>query len=65
MPSSLKVKNRKTWYKSKTIWLLVAQLLIVGSSVVTGDMGTNTAVGVSMTTVAGFIVRYYTDSPIK
>lgn len=61
MPNGCEVK---AWYKSKTIWLLVAQLLAVFAGVITKDVGLTSAIAISMTTVSGFIVRYYTDSGI-
>jgi hypothetical protein len=55
----------KVWYKSKTIWLLIAQLLAVFAGVVSKDIGLTSAIAISMTSISGFIIRYYTDQGIS
>ena len=55
----------KDWYHSKTIWLLAAQLLIIWAALVTGESNITATVGITLTTVAGVITRFYTDQPMK
>lgn len=56
--------NNKVWYKSKTIWILIAQLLGVWALSITGEASINASIAVSMTTVGAFITRFYTNSGI-
>jgi len=56
----------KHWYRSKTIWLLVAQLLGVWAAFVTGEASFVATVGISMTAISGVIIRVYsTEQPIQ
>jgi len=56
----------KHWYQSKTIWLLVAQLLGVWAAFVTGEASVVATVAISMTTISGVIIRVFgTDQPIQ
>jgi len=56
--------NSKVWYKSKTIWLLIAQLMGVWSLNITGEASIVASMAITMTTVAGFITRYYTNEGV-
>jgi len=55
----------KNWFQSKTIWLLIAQLLGIWALYVTGESTMAAAMGITMTTIAGVINRFYTNEPIK
>ena len=55
----------KAWYQSKTVWLLLAQLLIIWSAFVTKESSLTATISVTMTTVAGMIIRFYTDKPVS
>ena len=55
----------KKWYKSKTIWLAVGQLLIIWASCVEGKVELTTTIALSMTFVGGIINRYFTSSEIE
>lgn len=54
----------KAWWKSKTIWLLIAQLLGTWALWLTGEVTLKATLAVNLTTVGGFIIRYYTASGI-
>jgi hypothetical protein len=55
----------KNWWQSRTIWLLVAQLLGVWAAYVTGEASMIASLGITMTTISGVIVRFYTEQPIQ
>ena len=55
----------KPWYQSRTIWLLVAQLLGVWAAFVTKEASLIASLGITMTTISGVIIRFYTEQPIS
>jgi hypothetical protein len=55
----------KVWYRSKTIWLLIAQLLGTWALHLTGEVTVTATLAINMTTVGGFITRYYTREGIS
>ena len=55
----------KHWYQSKTLWLLFAQLLMIWAAFVTNEATVTASIGISMTTMAGVIIRFYTEKPIQ
>jgi len=59
------MKQMKHWYSSKTIWIAIGQLLIIWASFISGDVGFNTTMALSMTFLGGVINRFYTNQDIK
>ena len=57
--------NVKPWYKSRTVWLMAAQLLTIWSAFFTGEASVNTLVALSCMSIGGMINRYYTDQSIR
>ena len=56
--------NTKPWYKSVTIWLLVAQLGNIMAAVISKEMTIAPAISLAILTISGFINRYYTSKSI-
>ncbi len=58
-------QNDKVWYKSKTIWLLVAQLLLIVASFAKSEISFSAAFALILSNVAGYIIRFYTKTGIR
>jgi len=55
----------KAWYKSKTIWIALSLIMIIGGSYWNGDMDLKTAIVTGLIGIGTVINRYYTNVPIK
>ena len=57
--------EKKVWYQSKTIWLVIGQLMIVWASYFSGEAKMTAVIALSLLNVGNIINRYYTSVPMK